>query len=101
MFVFLFSPFFFSVLHLEQISARHISIQQTAKCNVLFIFEKTPFVSDYGINTISTAENLENINKHKEENRNSLNFHNFDKHILTYKHIFFQSFINVYIYIHS
>lgn len=42
--------------------------------------KKTPFVFDYGINTISTVGNLENIEKCKKEHQNSLNFHH-DKHI--------------------
>ena len=49
----------------------------------------------------STVGTLENIDKYKEENKNSLNFHNLDKYMLTSKHIFFWSFIDAYIYIHS
>lgn len=61
---------------------------------IYYSFKVTPFVLDYGINTTSTVENLENIGKCKEANKNSLNFHNLYKRILPYKHTFFQSFIH-------
>lgn len=70
--------------------------------SVIFYSSKiTLFVFDYGINASPTVGNPENIDKCKEENQNSLNFHSFDKRILTHEHIFFPSFTNAYIYIHS
>lgn len=78
------------LLHLEQISARHTVFNKQLLRVIFYSFKITPFVFDCGINTRPTVGNPENIGTCKEENQNSLNFHSFDKHILT--HISISSF---------